>query len=139
MCGRRNLLPPWKIDAAIDRLTTKLKKAANKATTTMVFDSTFYEPFPPALQDLKYLKNRARHKWQRTRNPHYRREMRHLSRELTKRALEWRTKVWEDRMTQLQLRSRDEWQLIRNVKNPRTPKRALLNDDRLTFDALEKA
>lgn len=127
------------VDSAIDEITTKIKKAANKASTTIAYSSSFYEAFPPALQDLKYLKNRARKKWQKTRNPAYRQEMNTLSRELTKRAREWRAEVWEDRMEQIQLRSRDEWQLIRNVRNPRPPKRALLMNNQLTFDALAKA
>lgn len=127
------------IDNAIARLTTKIKKAANKASTTVSYESAFYEAFPPALQDLKYLKNRARRKWQKTRNPQYRREMRDLSRELTRRVQEWKAEVWEDRMAAMQLKSRDEWQLIRNVKSQRPPKRALLNNNQLTFDPLERA
>lgn len=127
------------IDHEIAVLSSKIRRAAKQATTSMVYMNPYYEAFPPLLQDLKYLRNRARKQWQRTRNPQYRRELRRLSRELTRRAKEWRAELWEDRMATIQLASRDEWQLIRNVKQPKPPKTALIHDGRTIFEPLQRA
>lgn len=128
-----------RIDAAIATLTSKIHTAAKKASTTTVLPSPTYSQFPPLLQDLKYLKNRARKRYQRRRHPAYRRDMHQLQRELRKRAQEWRSEEWGDTMAAITLKQRRDWKLVRSLRRPKEQKVAMDNDGTLIYDALQKA
>lgn len=128
-----------KVDEAIATLSDKIATAYKKASTKILFEDSNVSELPAMLQDIKYLKNRARRRWQLFRNPEDRREMNRLSRELRKRAQEWRAEIWEDRMDALQLQSREDWKLVRHLRNPSQHRNALLRNNDLIFDALRQA
>lgn len=130
---------PAQIDYAVDYLTKKLRKAHRLSSITIVEDYRNDEPLPPLLEELRIQKNRVRKLWQRTRNPHYRRRVHRLERELKRRLLEWRTETWEDKMSSFLLQSRDEWRLVRNLRAEPAVKRPLQTAQGLTADPLTKA
>lgn len=127
------------IDNSIHELTRQIKSAYKQATVSVQFERRFSLEFSPLIQDLKTLKNRVRKRWTRFRNPADKRELRRLTRELHRRAIEWRQEMWEDRMEAFLLNERKDWNLLKAVKDPKTPKTALHGPVGLIFDPLEKA
>lgn len=127
------------IDLAVSTFTSKLQKAYHRASVRSTHEPRPTEPFSPLLQDIKTLKNRARKRWLRFRNPADRQEMKRLARELHFRAIEHRQEVWEDKMDSLMLNSRSEWQLVRSIRQPRPPKLAIRGPDGHIYDPLGKA
>lgn len=127
------------IDAAITEFTNQIKQAHRQATVSVEFENRFTEEFSPLIQDLKTLKNRVRKRWTRFRNPEDKRELRRLSRELHRRAVEWRTEMWEDRMEAFLLNDKRDWNLMKSFKNPKPPLTALHGPTGLVFDPLQKS
>lgn len=127
------------IDKAVDYLTAKIREADRRATVVTYTAVRQQEELPPLLADLKHLKNLYRRRWQNTRDPRYRTEMRRLERELRRRLLDWRSERWEDKMESFLLQSRDEWQLVKTIRQKRSPRHPLATPHGLVHEPQAKA
>lgn len=127
------------ITTAVDYLTTKLQVASKRAQTTTIFRSPYNAELPPLLQELKHQKNRYRRRWQTYRNPRDRQQMHRLQRELRNRLVEWRQEQWEDTMDSFQLHQKQEWQLVKAIRKPQQPRRALTTPQGMQYDPLQLA
>lgn len=125
------------VDSAITYLTRKITSATRAATTTTRLENALQsESLPPLLEELKHQKNRFRKRWQRFRDPRDRRVMNSLQRQFKHRLAEWRQELWDDKMDNFLLQGKDEWQLIKALKNEKQPRRAINTPHGLSFDPL---
>lgn len=127
------------IDTAVDTLTAKISTAKRRATTARIQPDINFEPFPPALQQLKTERNRVRRRWLQFRDPADRQQMNQLNRELSKCVVEWRQESWERKMNEFLLRTREEWSVVKNLRQQKPPKRAIQGPNGLLYDPLAQA
>lgn len=127
------------VKTAVDYLTSKISAASRRATILTAREDPRETEWPPLLAELHHQKNRYRRRWQQYRNPRDRRTMHRLQRELQVRLQEWRRERWEDKMEAFHLHHKEEWELVRALRNSPTPKRAIHTEHGLTFEPLHIA
>lgn len=101
------------VDKNVSFLTRSIKDAL-EAAVPRTTHAPHKQELPPAILDLIRRKNSVRKCWQIHRNPADKRLFNALQREIHAEVENWRQKVWEDKLSKINVQDQSIWKLTKN-------------------------